>query len=56
MTTRLRVVEKGNSNDSVSQDALVGVNGLASQTAGHKGSQGILDEEKASGDEDEPDD
>lgn len=53
-----RVVEKGNPNDSHPplKDALSGVMGSASKGNGHAGSQGSLDEETASNDEDEPDD
>jgi hypothetical protein len=55
---RAQVVEKGNHNDSFSplKDALPGVKGSASKGTRHKRSQGLLDEEKASNDEDEPDD
>jgi len=55
---RVQVVEKGNYNDSFPplKDALPGVQGSASKGTGHKGSQGMLDEENASNDEDEPDD
>jgi len=53
-----RVVEKGNLEDSPtpSADALPGVMGLASTGKGHNGSQGLLDEEMASNDDDDPDD
>jgi hypothetical protein len=53
-----RVVKNGTPNDSFppSQDALVGVKGLASQRVRHSGCQGHLDEEEGSSDEDEPDD
>jgi len=53
-----RVVEKGSPNDSLPPltDALPGVMGSASKGKGHNGSQGLLDEEMASNDEDEPDD
>jgi hypothetical protein len=53
-----RVVEKGSSNDSFPplKDALPGVMGSASKGEGHKGTSGLLDEEMASNDEDEPDD
>ena len=53
-----QVVEKGSPNDSFPplKDALPGVQGLASKGTGHKGSQGMLDEENASNDEDEPGD
>lgn len=55
---RARVVEKGNHNGPFPplKDALPGVKGSASKVKGHKGSHGLLDEEKASNDEDEPDD
>jgi hypothetical protein len=53
-----RVVEKGNPSDSHPPltDALPSVMGSASKGKGHGGSQGSLDEETASNDEDEPDD
>ena len=51
-----RVVEKGSLDTSIppSTGALPGV--MASKEKGHSGSQGPLDEEKASNDEDDPDD
>lgn len=53
-----RVVKKGNPNDSHPPltDALPGVMGSASEGKQQKGSQGLLDEEMSSNDEDEPDD
>jgi hypothetical protein len=58
MRPRHQLVEKGNYHDTFppSKDALLGVNGSASHGAGHKGSQGVLDEEMLSTDDDEPDD
>jgi hypothetical protein len=53
-----RVVENGNYNDSLPPltNALPGVMGSPSKGKGHEGSQGLLDEEMALNDEDEPDD
>jgi hypothetical protein len=53
-----RVVEKGSPNDSFPplNNALPGVMGSASEGKQQKGSQGLLDEEMSSNDEDEPDD
>jgi len=57
-TRTARVVEKGSLDNSLPPltDALLGVMGSASKGKGHKGTQGLLDEEKTSNDEDEPDD
>jgi len=55
---RVRVVEKGNPDESFPplNGALSGVMGSASQRTEHTRAQGFLDEEKASNDDDEPDD
>lgn len=57
MMTSPQLLEKGVLHDlhSPSCDALPGVGGLASARTGHKGAQGLLDEEETT-DDDDPDD